>query len=120
MNMMTAQHPVNHVHPVNNTPQTNSSKPGPHRPRVGDYPSPTFHLIGSIMKRTPTLLLLLALAALSACTSQPQQTADAQSTPPAADTDSKPAPGHGLFFAFRFAFLCFSRFFVVTLQGLAH
>lgn len=44
------------------------------------------------MRRTPTLLLLLALTALSACTSQPQQTADTQSTPPAADTDSKPAP----------------------------
>ncbi len=44
------------------------------------------------MKHTPTLLLLLALTAMSACTSQPQQTADTQSTPPAADTDSKQAP----------------------------
>jgi len=40
------------------------------------------------MKRTPTLLHLLALTALSACTSQPQQSADAQSTPPAVDTAS--------------------------------
>lgn len=41
------------------------------------------------MKRTPILLLILVLAALSVCKSQAQQTADKQSTPPASDTDSK-------------------------------
>jgi ligand-binding sensor domain-containing protein len=44
------------------------------------------------MKRTPTLLLLLALVALSACTSLAQQTADTQSTPQAAETELTPAP----------------------------
>jgi ligand-binding sensor domain-containing protein len=43
----------------------------------------------STLKRTPTLLA--ALGALGACTSQPQQIADTQSAPLAAETVSKPA-----------------------------